>query len=51
MAYSKDVKKVYYLDSLDDYNREHANVLQRRIGIHLKGGLKINKNIVFTINI
>jgi len=36
MVYSKECGKIFYLDSLGDYNKSHAVKVQRKIGIHLQ---------------
>ena len=40
MIYSKEYEKIFYLDSLGDYNKSHAVKVQRKIGIHLQGELR-----------
>ena len=37
MVYSKDQKKIFYFDSFGDYNLEHAENTQKKIGLDLPG--------------
>ena len=49
MAYSKDLKEVFYLDSFGSYNKSHAIQVQNKIGMHLKGELDKQMNSILII--